>query len=133
MVTNYHKKNIFKEHGKETKPTRTMNDGLYISESGHKRWYLNGKFHREDGPAVQYSSGSKFWYLNGLQHRTDGPAVEYPDGTKRWYLNDELHRTDGPAVEYINGTKRWWINGNELSQTQYLQRTREKKLNLLGL
>jgi hypothetical protein len=26
--------------------------------------------------------------LNGKRHREDGPAVEYVDGTKRWYLND---------------------------------------------
>jgi len=32
--------------------------------------------------------GSKFWYLNGKYHREDGPAVEYPDGEKRWFLTD---------------------------------------------
>jgi len=34
-----------------------------------------------------YPSGAKFWYLNGKQHREDGPAVEYADGSKFWYLN----------------------------------------------
>ena len=43
--------------------------------------------HREDGPAIEFSSGSKFWYLNGNKHREDGPAIERPDGTKLWYLN----------------------------------------------
>ena len=57
--------------------------------SGTKRWYLNGKHHREDGPAVEYANGDKEWYLNGKIHREDGPAVEYPDGDKWWYLNDE--------------------------------------------
>ena len=38
-----------------------------------------------------YADGSKFWYLNGKHHREDGPAVEYADGTKYWYLNDKLH------------------------------------------
>ena len=33
--------------------------------NGDKYWYLNGKLHREDGPAVEYANGSKFWYLNG--------------------------------------------------------------------
>ena len=28
-------------------------------------WYLNGKRHREDGPAREYASGTKVWYLNG--------------------------------------------------------------------
>ena len=29
------------------------------------KWYLNGKLHREDGPAVELTNGSKEWYLNG--------------------------------------------------------------------
>jgi hypothetical protein len=34
---------------------------------GSKEWYLNGKCHREDGPAVEYADGTKFWYLNGVE------------------------------------------------------------------
>jgi hypothetical protein len=52
---------------------------------GTKRWYLNGKCHREDGPAVEYISGTKYWYINGKYHREDGPAVENADGSKEWY------------------------------------------------
>ena len=33
-----------------------------------KYWYLNGKLHRVDGPAVEWSSGSKMWYLNGIYY-----------------------------------------------------------------
>jgi len=36
-----------------------------VDNEGTKRWYLNGKLHREDGPAVEYANGGKFWYLNG--------------------------------------------------------------------
>ena len=32
---------------------------------GAKQWYLNGKLHREDGPAIEYTNGTKHWYLNG--------------------------------------------------------------------
>jgi len=32
---------------------------------GYKAWYLNGKLHKEDGPAVEYANGNKAWYLNG--------------------------------------------------------------------
>jgi len=42
-----------------------MRNGLHIDKYGNKRWYVNGKFHRTDGPAIEYSNGSKFWYLNG--------------------------------------------------------------------
>jgi hypothetical protein len=36
--------------------------------NGNKVWYLNGKLHREDGPAVEYIDGSKSWYLMGIRH-----------------------------------------------------------------
>jgi len=74
-------------------------------------WYLNGKLHREDGPAVEYTSGTKEWYLNGKLHRVEGPAIEWSDGDKSWYLNGKRHREDGPAVEYTDGDKSWWLNG----------------------
>jgi len=36
-----------------------------------------------------YPSGSNFWYLNGKRHREDGPAEEWADGSKYWWLNGE--------------------------------------------
>ena len=36
-----------------------------------------------------YDSGDKFWCLDGKLHREDGPAVEWADGYKSWYLNDK--------------------------------------------
>ena len=50
-------------------------------------WFLNGKYHRKNGPAIEYAGGTKVWYLNGERHRENGPAIEYADGTKFWYLN----------------------------------------------
>ena len=38
-----------------------------------------------------YSNGYKFWCLNGKLHREDGPAIEYADGTKSWFLNDKYY------------------------------------------
>ena len=61
----------------------------YTHTDGTKDWYLDGKLHREDGPAVEYANGDKEWYLDGKIHREDGPAVEWSDGYKAWYLNDE--------------------------------------------
>ena len=83
-----------------------------VDDNGNKFWYLDGKFHRTDGPAVEYADGDKRWYLNGECHRTDGPAMEFADGTKAWYLNGECHRTDGPAIERADGDKFWYLNGN---------------------
>ena len=36
-----------------------------VDTNGTKCWYLNGKFHREDGPAVERTDGTKSWYLGG--------------------------------------------------------------------
>ena len=35
------------------------------------------------------ANGYKFWCLNGKLHREDGPAIEWANGDKEWYLNDE--------------------------------------------
>ena len=35
------------------------------------------------------ANGTKYWSLNDKFHREDGPAVEYVDGTKRWFFKDE--------------------------------------------
>jgi hypothetical protein len=56
-------------------------------DDGTQVWYLNGKIHREDAPAIIGSDGCQLWYLNDKCHREDGPAIIWPDGTQRWYLN----------------------------------------------
>jgi len=38
---------------------------LKILKDGTKVWWLNGKLHREDGPAIEWSNGTKEWWLNG--------------------------------------------------------------------
>ena len=60
-----------------------------VGTDGSKVWYLNGRCHREDGPAIEYANGSKRWYLNGRCHREYGPAIERSNGYKEWYLNDK--------------------------------------------
>ena len=62
------------------------------------------------------TNGDKHWYLNGKRHRENGPAVEYANGDKVWYLNGLRHREDGPACEYVNGKTRYWINGKHIPQ-----------------
>ena len=46
-----------------------LGGGHYIIEdsNGDKEWWLNGKLHREDGPAIEYSNGYKAWCLNGTE------------------------------------------------------------------
>ena len=90
-----------------------------VYSDGTKEWYLNGKLHREDGPAIERSNGTKQWYLNGKLHREDGPAYEGSSGTKEWCLNGELHREDGPAYEGSNGTKEWYLNDEKLTEEEH--------------
>ena len=37
-----------------------------------------------------YDNSDEQWYLNGKRHRENGPAVLRQSGYKAWYLNDEL-------------------------------------------
>jgi len=86
-----------------------MKSKLTIDERGTKEWRLpNGNFHKEDGPAVEYSNGDKSWYINGKWHREDGPAIEWGDGDKSW-----------------------WINGRQYSEREYKIKIRSMKLKLL--
>ena len=63
--------------------------------------------------------GDKVWHLNGKRHREDGPAIEWADGTKQWWLNGKRHREEGPAVEYEDGYKEWWLNDKELTEEEF--------------
>jgi len=92
--------------------------------SDRTEWYnLDGKLHRENGPAIKLANGSKEWYLDGKRHREDGPAIEYTSGSKEWYLHGKLHREDGPAVEWVNGSKQWCLNGKYLAEEEFNNRT----------
>ena len=74
------------------------------------------------------------WRLNGKLHREDGPALEYADGSKEWWLNGKLHRVDGPAVEYAaDGSEEWWLNGRRLTESEFNSRTQVKELSVQEL
>ena len=80
-----------------------------------------------------YTNGDKLWYLNGKLHREDGPAFEWSNGTKNWYLNNKLHREDGPAVEVANGDKLWYLNGERLAEEEFNNRTQVQELTIREL
>ena len=76
-----------------------------------EQWYLNGKLHREDGPAyIKYLYSGELWI-------------------KEWYLNDQLHRINGPAIiEYLYsgevGYEEWHLNGEEIYPEDWLKEHR---------
>jgi hypothetical protein len=47
-----------------------MKNGKHVDIFGDKLWYLNGKLHREDGPAWECTNRAKYWYLNDKQLET---------------------------------------------------------------
>jgi hypothetical protein len=75
-----------------------------------------------------FDSGDRFWYNQDDRfHREDGPAIEWADGMKEWWVNGRLHREDGPAVESVDGTKIWYLNGEELTEEEFNWRTNKIK------
>jgi len=64
---------------------------------------------------TKHPNGDKYWYKNGKYHRENGPAVILTDLHKAWYKNGLLHRSNGPAVEYVSGSKEYWYNGKRLN------------------
>lgn len=87
-------------------------------------YYLDGKLHREDGPAIIREDGQMFWFLNGeaitqaqYMEKTNNTATQYiiknTGGT--FYFKDRrmtiYHREDGPAYVGVSGTKEWYLNG----------------------
>ena len=81
------------------------------------RYYKNGLYHREGGPALEFPNGNKYWYINGLVHREDGPATEHSNGFKNWRYKN---RSYGKNEDFINET---WIE-----KIEYLKREEELKI-----
>ncbi len=90
-----------------------------ISTDGTKEWRVNGKLHREDGPAVIYPDGAEMWYQYGSLHRDDGPAIILPDGTKKWGFLGVTYADDAPHIR---------IRKAELAQKKIEDWTKEQKL-----
>ena len=63
--------------------------------------YVNekGVYHREDGPALEYSDGYKAWYINGKRHREDGPAIIFSNGETSYYLNNNYYTKEDWEAE----------------------------------
>jgi hypothetical protein len=71
----------------------TIKNGWETQSDGTKCHYVNGKLHREDGPAIEYADGSVSYYFNGNPHRMDGPAKIHNSGhgvETYWVIHGEL-------------------------------------------
>lgn len=100
------------------------NDQINPNNFLTKEWYIDGKKHRVNGPAViNYRNNGEiyeeYWYIDNKKHREDGPAIIiYKDNKiseEYWYINGIRHRVDGPAYRYfynneILGNETWYMN-----------------------
>ena len=75
--------------------------------------YVDGQWHRDNAPAVEYDNGCRMWYQYDKRHRDDGPAVVWAGVGEIWYQHGEMHRDDGPAFESAGGYKEWHLNGKK--------------------
>lgn len=102
-----------------------------LAKDGLKKWELNGKLHRVDGPAYVICQDGEIiveqWWINGNRHRVDGPAyVEYNNGEiirEEWWVNGKFHREGGPAtVRYVNNRvvyEEWYLDGEILAKKDF--------------
>ena len=80
-----------------------------------------------------YKSGqirSEYYYLNGQYHRVNGPAVTYyyTSGqiqSEYYFINDEVHRVDGPAAidYYKNGqikSEYYYVKDVALTKEEFI-------------
>jgi hypothetical protein len=88
----------------EYKEVKELTDEGYefIDANDIKRYYYNGKLHREGGPAIIRFFGLSTWYVHGVVHREDGPAEVMNDGMEfkeRFFLDGE--EVDGTIFRAI--------------------------------
>lgn len=77
---------------------------------------------RKDGPAINHyddhpNGGS--WWLNGKRHRDGGPAIVNAY-IEHWIFNGRFHREDGPAyIDKLKNDIRYFIEGNEIPEKDF--------------
>lgn len=56
---------------------------------------------------AEYPSGTKYWYKEGKLHREDGPACEWTNGHKQWWLEHKkyhpINLNDYLVLDYYKG------------------------------
>ncbi len=73
-----------------------MSAKLYTTDSGARFWISEGRYHRENGPAIIWSNGTREWYLFGVKiaysftlnatvfYKGDGTIYCIADGDERF-------------------------------------------------
>lgn len=68
-------------------------------KNGTVRWFdSDGEMHNDDGPALITATGTQEWWLHGRRHRVDGPAVvikvsNISDPLYLWYVDGKIAKS----------------------------------------
>ena len=95
-----------------------------ISTPSTKKWSIyyfdaSGERHNEHGPSIIHSSGTKIWFIHGKIHRENGPALMTSLG-EIWYYQGMIHRLNGPAIiNKENNNQSYYIYDIEYSKKYY--------------
>ena len=83
-------------------------------------WYLNGKLHREDGPAIEYANGEKSWYLYGLRYSEKEFRDRMPHAsTTEWVLVECVSQfRTRYMVEVPMGKSEWALDTVVMNEAQ---------------
>ena len=82
---------------------------------------------------ITYFGAIEYRNEQGLFHREDGPAIEYTDGAKEWQQYGKLHRLDGPAIDYDIKIRMCYIYGVYIKKPIVTVKCFHKLNNLLKL
>lgn len=72
------------------------------------RHYKDGFLHRQDGPAIEFPNKSCVWFLNGKRHNENGPAVKEKNNYKEYHYNNIWYfkvESDDEWVEKVRSLK----------------------------
>ena len=76
--------------------------------NGSEVWWLNDMPHREDRSAIiNVPMGVRYWAKYGKYHREDGPAIEYENGRKEWWFEGQKIATQA-EFEQLLRLKAFW-------------------------
>lgn len=94
---------------------------LMIVNNGYREVKSFDKSSKDCFSSRKFHNGAELHYLNGKYHREDGPAhISIHRTAQYWYYHGKLHRADGPA--YYNGIwKEFYLNGVRLSKKEFLR------------
>ena len=92
-----------------------------------KRWYLNDKLHRMDGPAIEWEYGGRSWYINDMsvvyvtKLLVVGQSIPHP-----WYGYDSvalvISQINPILFQILIGNKKEYLFYQEITQTDFAKK-----------